>query len=469
MNILRDPPKSIMTRRIDRVGQTSSITELIDDSGNRACEAISLYARGVNPSVSVDYGNAGNNGGQHSKGFCGGVSGDIGKSGNRIHNGEAYLPYRVIRDGAFRPPIVSPFNLLPLSRMPRVNTDAFTKPGFVDFSKKLQCPGGNYREVKEITLKGCIRPTATYKLETPISEPFEVKYIIKNPIKFDKQAGNTGIRTRDITNQDVKEPTKEINTTPLYAEDVYANLSGTTVKYSDNSHLDTKRYIQDSMNIPVESKRSQAVNITSLDDVYVRTKDAMNIPVESKRSQAVNITSLDDIFGSCDVRTKDAMNIPVESKRSQAVNITSLDDIFGSCDVRTKDAFNISHTPLKTGYTKEEHIHKDLELQNRVLAVTMATNKQRNIYVRPEQEYQAEQKRNRPVTAAVTNIGTTQRQSGIDLNSRVYNLKPTISGVGGFEGKVQMPSRGIDSDIKLQKSQQSTRNEKILEMQLGRH
>ena len=438
MNILRDPPKSIMTRRIDRVGQTSSITGLIDDSGNRACEAISLYARGVNPSVSVDYGNAGNNGGQHSKGVCGGVSGDIGKSGNRIHNGEAYLPYRVVRDGAFRPPIVSPFNLLPLSRMPRVNTDAFTKPGFADFSKKLQCPGGNYREVKEITLKGCIRPTATYRLDTPITEPFEVKYMIKNPNKFDERAGNTGIRTQDITNQDVKEPTKEINTAPLYAEDVYTNLSGITFKYSDNSHLDTKRYIQDSM----------------------------NIPVESKRSQAVNITSLDDIFGSCDVRTKDAMNIPVESKRSQAVNITSLDDIFGSCDVRTKDSFNISHTPLKTGYTKEEHIHKDLELQNRVLAVTMATNKQRNIYVRPEQEYQAEQKRNRPVTAAATN---TQRQGGIDLNSRVYNLKPTISGVGGFEGKVQMPSRGIDSDIKLQKSQQSTRNEKILEMQLGRH
>ena len=59
MNILRDPPKSIMTRRIDKVGETSSITELIDGSGNRACEAISLYSRGINPFVSVDYGNAG--------------------------------------------------------------------------------------------------------------------------------------------------------------------------------------------------------------------------------------------------------------------------------------------------------------------------------------------------------------------------------------------------------------------------
>ena len=35
MNILRDPPKSIHTRRIDKVGQTSNITAMIDDSGNR--------------------------------------------------------------------------------------------------------------------------------------------------------------------------------------------------------------------------------------------------------------------------------------------------------------------------------------------------------------------------------------------------------------------------------------------------
>ena len=37
MNILKDPPKSIQTRRIDRVGQTSDITSMIDDSENRAC------------------------------------------------------------------------------------------------------------------------------------------------------------------------------------------------------------------------------------------------------------------------------------------------------------------------------------------------------------------------------------------------------------------------------------------------
>ena len=69
MNILRDPPKSIMTRRRNKVGETSSITQMIDDSANRACEAIQVFARGVNPCVSVSYNNYGNNGGGQSGGL----------------------------------------------------------------------------------------------------------------------------------------------------------------------------------------------------------------------------------------------------------------------------------------------------------------------------------------------------------------------------------------------------------------
>ena len=55
LNILRDPPKSITTRRIDKVGQTSYITDMIDESTTRSDEAILRFARGVNPSVSVSY------------------------------------------------------------------------------------------------------------------------------------------------------------------------------------------------------------------------------------------------------------------------------------------------------------------------------------------------------------------------------------------------------------------------------
>jgi hypothetical protein len=204
MNILRDPPKSIHTRRIDKVGQTSDITQMIDDSGNRACEAISLYARGINPCVSVSYSNEGNNGGNRAGGLS--VGGGT----------QAYLPYRVIRDGAFRPPVLPPEYLMPQSRQPRVWTTAYSNPEFHDYSKKVRVCGTakDFREVKTDTLKASVRPTAVYRIEKPISEPFEVKYMIQNTINT---SATSGMRTMDLTTQNVQKPTKEMYENNLHA------------------------------------------------------------------------------------------------------------------------------------------------------------------------------------------------------------------------------------------------------------
>ena len=164
MNILRDPPKSIFTRKIDRVGETSEITEMIDQGSDRACEAILTYARGVNPMVSVSYDNYGNNGGQKS--------GNVNQAGLNIGgNTQAFLPYRIMDKGAFRPPVRDQRDLLPLSRLPRTATSSFTKKGFVDFSKKTICQsdtGDEYRAIKDSSqiLKACVRPTATYQLNS---------------------------------------------------------------------------------------------------------------------------------------------------------------------------------------------------------------------------------------------------------------------------------------------------------------
>ena len=183
MNILRDPPKSIHTRQINKVGQTSSITDMIDSSSNRNCEAINVYARGSNPFVSVSYNNTSGNG--------------TGKMGNNV---QAKLPYRVAVSGAFRPPVLKQENLLPLSRMPRIWTSSFTKPGFSDFSKKMIIPqpAELTKEVHNKILKVSVRPNAVYKLEQPLSAPFEVKYVIQNPTKV---SALSGIRTMDITNR----------------------------------------------------------------------------------------------------------------------------------------------------------------------------------------------------------------------------------------------------------------------------
>ena len=92
MNILKDPPKSIHTRRINKVGNDSAITTSIDGSGDRFNEAISYYAKGVNPMVGVSYSNMGNNGGQRG--------GSVHTTGG-ICSSEASLPYKIMLGGAF--------------------------------------------------------------------------------------------------------------------------------------------------------------------------------------------------------------------------------------------------------------------------------------------------------------------------------------------------------------------------------
>lgn len=407
MNILKDPPKSITTRRIDKVGQTSSLTEMIDDSGDRVCEAISLYARGINPSVGVSYNNHGNNGGQRTGGlnYSTNNSSSGGVIGGGIGGGSAFLPYRVMRDGAFRPDVQKPIDLLPYSRMSRVNTSAFTKKGFVDFTKKLIQPDAPCKAILDKTLRTCARPTATYRLGAPVVEAFDVKYVIKNPTKFDKRAGETGHKTQDLTSQVVYTPTKEINENPLNVHNIMAKQG--SVRYVDNSHIDTDRYLQDTLHSAVQSKRSQSIQVTPIEDIM---------------------------------------------------------DI----DIHLKDSMNISHNPNTSGYTKEESMHEDFELDRRVLSTSAIANKHKNIHKRTEIEHQAELKQNRPSVYASTNKGTSEKQITKDFNNRSYTLKPTIN-AGGMTGRGMKPSQNTGHEVVLRESNQTTMNRRVADLNAGRY
>jgi hypothetical protein len=158
---------------------------MIDDSGGRSNEAIQVYARGVNPFVSVSYSNHGNNGGQQSGGITvGGVQ-------------SAKLPYPIMKDGAFRPPILLQEDLVPLSRIPRGRTSAGSNAGFTDFSRKLREVGdaSDTKEVKTTTIKGNIRPTAVYHIYRSAQKPFDVKYVIKRS----NQLRKNGVQLRELS------------------------------------------------------------------------------------------------------------------------------------------------------------------------------------------------------------------------------------------------------------------------------
>jgi len=492
--VVKDPPKSLFTRRIDKVGQTSSITTMTDESNNRSNEVINLYARGVNPCVSVSYGNEGNNGGQ--------------QSGSLVRNSggsQAYLPYRIMDKGAFRPLVLTQEQLMPLSRQPRQNTTAFSQKGFTDFSKSLVCDNTNTsRFVKQETLKACIRPTATYRIDAPITEPFEVKYVIKNPVKFDDSAGISGHRTRDLTMHDIGDPTKEININPLH---VIANSnfgSNASVRYGEigevskgindnplhaiaNSNLGSIasiRYgeigeVSKGINenplhvIPNSNLGSNAS--TRYGEIGEVSKGIDDNPLHaianSNVGSSATVTYLDNSTLSTDRYTKDALQGSVESNPSRNIQILSIEDII-DLDIQVKDAVNISYTAPKSGNTKDEYIHNDIQLERRVVQAHATTNKQRNIHSRPEIEHiEHSQVRNLPVTRASTNNGTSFNRRGTttDNNSRDYKLQQKIN-PGEFTPKGSIPM--IDRMQQVNENRETDRSKmarQVMDMQHGRY
>jgi hypothetical protein len=437
MNILRDPQKSIYTRKIDKVGETSNITQMIDDSGDRACEAILVYARGKNPMVAVSYDNYGNNGGQRS--------GNVNQVGFNVNGGsakQAYLPYRIMDKGAFRPPIRDQRDLLPLSRLPRTATSSFTKAGFADFSKKAMCPsetGEDIRSVKKSDqmLRACIRPTATYQLETPIVENYQVKYVIKNPVQVSASAG---IQPKAKYNGEIGNVRKMVEN-PLRL-DINVNQVSDHTQVPDISNFNTEKYTQEVLQGRVNSNTSQNISVTSIDDIL-----------------GVNTSS----------RTKDVLQGHIQSNTSQNIDVTSIDDILGvDTSTRIKDSFNIDYETPHTSYEKNEYIHGDINLQRVLPYHESRTNSGYSIHKAIEHKTEREYTVNRPNTMAMTNYGGGHMQVIDNISSRNYNLKPTVN-AGGFDAVPSLPQTYHENTIQEVDLQKSKLRRSIYEMQQDRN
>jgi hypothetical protein len=223
MNIIRDPPKSITTRRRDKVGENSDILKMIDNS-DRSSEAILRFARGVNPSVSVSYSNNG---------------GSLQNFGNQ----QAKLPYSINKDGDFHPPVQAPQNLLPLSRLPRNITFAVTNPTMPHFGKELPNSRNTTTtsSVKSEIISSQVRPTKRYYLQKPFQEAFESNYMIQ-PILH--KSADSNISTTNRTNVNVLEPTKEINNDNINAFARSNNVSNSVFK-NDINNFNSTNFIHD--------------------------------------------------------------------------------------------------------------------------------------------------------------------------------------------------------------------------------
>jgi hypothetical protein len=252
-NILKLPPKAVFTRRRDKVGDDLQITGWIDDSGDRICEGISKFSRGINPMVSVSYSN-----------YNAGTNGQPLTYSNRT---EAKLPYKAMDNGAFRPPILAQEDLLPLSRLPRNRVSVLTNPEFPNYLKKTENPVV-HRAVKKEILQTNTRPTTYMKLDYNPCYIDESKYI-KDSIIIPINSAMGGA-TKNGRNT-VLEPLKEIVENSLKANATTqfgSALTSGLQRIADNSTFDPSRYITDTLQGNIHSNTSgylKNIDITGFD------------------------------------------------------------------------------------------------------------------------------------------------------------------------------------------------------------
>lgn len=178
-DIVKDPPSGIHTRRIIKVGENNDLLDWNEESGSRINEMINIYARGNNPMVSVQYSNHGNTG-SGLMGVYGGVSGN-NMSGVMTSGSGGKLPYRIMNEGAFRPPILRQEDLLPLSRMPRVCTSVTSKRCRVDQTKRIEPDVVEYfKEIHKSPIRVSTESKKSFKKEVPLSPPSNIELMINN-------------------------------------------------------------------------------------------------------------------------------------------------------------------------------------------------------------------------------------------------------------------------------------------------
>jgi hypothetical protein len=391
LNILKDPPKSIHTRRIKTVGSNNDVLDEVGDSGNRIGEYINVYARGVNPSVSVSYSNTGSN----SNGSM--------AVGGQTH---AKLPYRIMRDGAFRPPILTQEDLLPGSRLPRVKTEAKTNPINVDYTKKVfdQDQQEKSRQIKKDVLHTFIRPTAVYKIDKPQEKTYDVKFSIKEVIKTGGVSAGYGCK--NIVQNEVKVPTAEIITNNLHV-DARSNISDTR-KFINNTEVYTDNYIQDTNAHSAQTNPGTNQNYISFDsdnfdsDRYIQ-----------------------------DIKVINANTNPTSNK-----HYTLIDEIADLSDLPIKqNNIVISTNAPISKLEKIKYIHSDIQLDRNMPEYSALSNKSENIYKNIEHTNQIELERNTPITSFVSNI---VGKSSVDNNSKDARLNPKIQ-AGSFDIPASIP------------------------------
>ena len=275
--ILREPPKSIHTKKKERV-EMGDVSYMIRNDDSRINEGISYLARGVNPMVDVSYSNYGGNGAKLTT----------------MATPTATNPYKIIKDGAFRPPIMTQEDLLPLSRMRRPETAATTNPG-VSTIGGFVAPNlqnnvdltvvSNAIDVKKINYLS-IRPSATFNISLPIDvDIFGKRAIQVNKLQFAHYA-NPSTNLFDVpdylqTTSDRNIVNDAINHDNLKVQNVAANPNLKVYIQTGNDLTEIQGSIKDKLNIAVQTRLGKPITINREDGTPIKIRDYISKVVQT--------------------------------------------------------------------------------------------------------------------------------------------------------------------------------------------
>ena len=324
---------------------------------------------------------------------------------------------------------------MPLSRLPRVNTQVYTQAGFADFSKKMMVCGTaeNTKGVKPERLNVSVRPTAVYKLDAPLKEPFEVKYVIQP--KIHTQA-HSGVRTMDITDRINMVPTVGINNDNIKTAG-FTNV-GTQNMYVNNTTVNTDRYIQEISSKAISSIPTRNIQETSIENMFdtgiVSTKETNPFSVSARATRNIQETSIENMFDTGIVSTKDTNPFSVSARavKNMNGNIENMKDLNG---LPIKSIQTIAHAAPISGSNDTPYIHSDIILDRNLPQHTTHTNLgDTRIYRKIEHEAEKVLERNIPNLSFTTNsskagdIVNVERKYTLPekLQSGSFHIPPTI-------------------------------------------
>ena len=241
-NIIRDPPKSITTRRIDKIDSTQIVTDMVEDNGSRICGNILKFPRGVNPAAEYTEQLPHNGVGASSTIRDNSNNPPTFRSdpGYGFHSqftrgSGGYLSRRLMMySGAFRPPIYTQEQLLPLSRQPRKRTSCVTHPEMISYAER-PTDIDMQKIIKEYVLQPEIAPTVSRVVEES-NQAHRTRDFIQDVILNENVS--SGMRTRDLT---LQENQKCFGMTKIDPTTAYAY----TQPCSDKITRDTMLYVME--------------------------------------------------------------------------------------------------------------------------------------------------------------------------------------------------------------------------------